>query len=374
MTREPHTRLSKVQTRKQFMEQLEEMISIPKYDDAQGPGRPPDLKSYIVETDQSISQRFTIEGITYSVIDTGLDDIKIVKTQMHNGTSKQDEFAEFYMDKSDTRFLVLYTNNTRDDTKRVIDTLTKSINHTFDNAWFPSTLLKRIPEATHGEFRGFGMSYSDALLRRDEYDGEDLSLYANGALANDVLNAINQCESIKKTMAYNKVRVRRGQPHGNSNTAQNDVHYDGYIALKYGKSVHDHVQVVNASRDMYRKFVTRIEKERIRFIKEGNTMHFKGQAIEFDIPNKIKDLEALISKMFNCAKPFRLWGLKSQICDGYFKVIAVDLHTGTPLDFEIADDMVRVYLADGNCGNTILRLVTNMQIHFDANVMCDELL
>ena len=71
--------------------------------------------------------------------------------------------------------------------------------------------------------------------------------------------------------------------------------------------------------------------------------------------------------------PFKLWGLKSKISDGYFKILAIDLHTGNPIDFEIADNMMRVYLFKGNCGNTILRLYTNLQMYYDSKTVCLEL-
>ena len=77
--------------------------------------------------------------------------------------------------------------------------------------------------------------------------------------------------------------------------------------------------------------------------------------------------------MFNSTEPFRLWGLKSKIHDGYFKITAVDLHAGTPINFEIADNLMRAYLFKGNCGNTILRLLANLQIHYDSRVACKQI-
>lgn len=52
--------------------------------------------------------------------------------------------------------------------------------------------------------------------------------------------------------------------------------------------------------------------------------------------------------------------------------MAIDLHTGSPVDFEIVSDTMRVYLDQGNCGSTILRLLTNLQMHHDAKDTCDQ--
>ena len=57
---------------------------------------------------------------------------------------------------------------------------------------------------------------------------------------------------------------------------------------------------------------------------------------------------------------------------GYFWVNWIDLHTGGTVDFEIADDMMRAYLRKGGCGNTILRLLANLQMHHDAGDTCAQ--
>jgi hypothetical protein len=52
-----------------------------------------------------------------------------------------------------------------------------------------------------------------------------------------------------------------------------------------------------------------------------------------------------------------------------------DLHVGQQLRFDIAPDWLRVYLFKGGCGNTVARLASNLQHHFDGalSIVDDEL-
>lgn len=116
--------------------------------------------------------------------------------------------------------------------------------------------------------------------------------------------------------------------------------------------------------------MTGIEKERTACRWKGGVGSLEGNPFEFIFPNKIKDLDTLITEVFSATEPFQLWGLRQGISEGYFKVLAVDLHAGSSVDFEIRDDMMRVYLFDQSCGNVILRLLANLQARFDADTVC----
>lgn len=50
------------------------------------------------------------------------------------------------------------------------------------------------------------------------------------------------------------------------------------------------------------------------------------------------------------------------------RVHAVDLHVGRRLVVEIGNDFLRVYLPTEACGNSLLRLYTNLQHTFDSKV------
>ena len=360
--------LPRVQTRKQFMDHLESMISVPN-EDAESRGRPRELKAYMLESEGGFPSSFSSDGMTGEVHSTGLDEIKILRVLQGNVQ------LEFFLDASDSRFFVLHTNEKSDDVGPIVRALTKDRHYTFDNTWFYSDMLYDFAKKAGNTFSGFGVKYDgDTFLPADGGDAaiDDLGITINGSLAHQVLESIGGEPYIKKNMAFNRVRIRRGQD-SLSDSIYDDVTYDGYLSVKRGKSVQDHLHLVDICKDEYSKTVEHIENSSIG-VKEvdGRTL-VEGRSFDFEFEDPIEDLDLFIDRVFNSAEPFKLWGLKSKIDDGYFKITAVDMHAGTPINFDIADDLMRVYLFKGSCGNTILRLLTNLQMHYDSRVRASGL-
>ncbi len=367
------SKLPRVETRKDFMDHLESVIHPPKYEDEEysPKGRLRELKTYILESNEDFPSQLSTDEISCEVTDTGLNNMKILRA-----TKKSGSMHEFFLDVSDKRFLVLHTNDKSEDTNRIVEALTRDYHHTFDNAWFYSSMLKRLASKSGNSFKGFGVSYSDKFLRSDEDDDadiEDLNLNISGSLAGEIQQLVEARPNIERTIAYNKIRILRGSTTSLLDSVQDDIHNTGYFAVKRGKSVQDHLNLVDICKAEYSETVADVEDLRIGVKEGGDRTLVEGKSFDFEFRNKIESLAMFIEKMFNSAAPFKLWGLKSKIYDGYFKIMAVDLHTGSPMDFEIADDMMRVYLFKGNCGNTILRLLTNLQMYYDSNTSCPQL-
>lgn len=74
-------------------------------------------------------------------------------------------------------------------------------------------------------------------------------------------------------------------------------------------------------------------------------------------------------------EPFRLWGLPQMTGELTAEVEAVDLHVGQQLRFDITSEWMRIYLFAGGCGNSVARLASNLQHHFDGalSIVDDEL-
>jgi len=83
--------------------------------------------------------------------------------------------------------------------------------------------------------------------------------------------------------------------------------------------------------------------------------------------NQVKNLDQFISYIISSKKPFRLWGLKTKLDNGYYKVKGIDLHNGDKYTLEVTPDWMRLYLLEGACGNTALRLFVNIQRYYDSS-------
>jgi len=193
-------------------------------------------------------------------------------------------------------------------------------------------------------------------------------------MAEDMEEMVRRHPRISSACAHNMVRIMRGTAPSARDYVQDEIHHDGHFALKRGKSIDDHLALIEMCREEYSKTVRDVESLRIGTkLADGKTL-FDGRPFDFAFNAEIEDLDLFVSKMFNSSAPFNLWGIKSKISAGYFGVLAIDLHTGSPIDFEISGDMMRVYLDQGSCGNTVLRLLTNLQMHHDAKDACDQVI
>ncbi len=356
------------------MDYLENIIYPPKMDEddsSSAIGRLKELKTYIVESNEGFHP-FSNENISCEIINTGLDDMKILRAFLKNSNMPT---TEFFLDTSDERFFILHTNEKSNITSNIIEQLTKDLHHTFDNTWFYSNMLERLAKKQGNSFHGFGISYSEKILGEEETTNEieDLTLSISGSLAGEMQKLMEGDEKIKRRVAYNKVRVVRGSHNSLQNSVHDDIHNNGYFAVKKGKSVQDHLHLVDIAKEEYANTIEDVEDQRIGLKQIEDRTLVEGKSFDFEFPNPIENIAVFLQKFFSSAYPFKLWGIKTKIYDDYFKIYAIDLHTGSPMDFEIAKDMMRAYLFKGNCGNTMLRLFTNLQLYFDSQTKCPQL-
>lgn len=119
--------------------------------------------------------------------------------------------------------------------------------------------------------------------------------------------------------------------------------------------------------DRYQSFITALEdRHRLtadRFDEQG--LSLDGDVATITFPHEV-DVERLVEGLFQAKEPFRLWAIPREVDDDDWVADAVDLHVGQPLRMEISPWNVRVLLEPDTCGNTLARLLTNLQQHLDA--------
>ena len=357
------------QTNKQYEEYLWNMIGqpLPKDGLKSKGGKPRDLKAYIIESDDAFPQEFKCGDVYIDIRSTGLDDIKILSALYNN------EKFEFFLDISNKRFCTLHTNENSNVVKKIMEALTSDHNHMFDHTWFYSSLLKKFSNSEGNKFNGLKVSYNDEFLFNQDNDDEDDgdSYMSAGGHANAVRlqQLIKDNPELSRKSAYRRVRISRGS---SQKSIQDDVYSNGYFAVKYGKSISDHLDLINSCKKDYSKLINNIEDNSIGTKNVDGKILLDGDSFDFEFKHEIEDLELFISKMFNSTNPFKLWGLKSKIANDYYNVAAVDLHMGSPMNFNISKNNINVSLYKGYCGNTILRLFANLQIRFDSNLKCEQ--
>ena len=54
--------------------------------------------------------------------------------------------------------------------------------------------------------------------------------------------------------------------------------------------------------------------------------------------------------------------------EDFVQIEAVDLHTASRLRLDVTPEFVRIYLGPRACGNTVVRILRNIQGHVDSTV------
>lgn len=368
-------KLPRVNSRKEFMDYLSTTIIPPKdeSEDGESRGRMRELKTYVIESNKGFPNE--IQGDNFSAVmeNTGVEDLKILYVKNLRG----EPYASFFVDIRDKRFISLYTNSEAEYTHPFHKQLAKLHKYSFDHTWLTTGMLKQVSGVGGNRFDGVGINYKDIFANKDYSDEPDEGWrvdISGGNMAGRALQLISNDDMIKKAIAYDRVRIIRGDKRSLMDFVSDDLDYNGIFAVRTGKSVYDHVTLVEMVKEKYHEQMKTIEDNSIGVRQVENRTLYEGKAFDFEFKRTIPDWNVFLEKMFNCTLPFRMWGLKEKIEEGYYSILAVDLHTGDPVDLEIADNFMRVYLPKGSCGNVVLRLFVNLQQYFDSTITCKEII
>jgi hypothetical protein len=147
------------------------------------------------------------------------------------------------------------------------------------------------------------------------------------------------------------------------------AHYKGRF-LPRGESFELHDAFLTRAIGRYRGMVEAIEqRSAIRWTGSEDTgIVYEGGVVVLRFERPVPDMALLLRGLFSSKAPFRLWGVPREIRDDFYEVEAVDLHIGEHLRMELSPHWVRLFLSEHSCGNTVLRLLTNLQHRFDAAV------
>jgi hypothetical protein len=238
----------------------------------------------------------------------------------------------------------------------------------FDFVWLWPAFLKQIQR--RGAPRGFGLDYD--RRRFADTGAEETTTYLKmqmwgGSETDELYETLSRDRRFASKIVLSKVRMKESPNDAdNGEFAIQDVKFTGKFTTR-GSSFETHRRTLNFVREEYAKKVTDIEQRyRLRW-KAGQkgAVQMEGYAIHF-VPDAFEiPVAQFCASLFSGSMPFRLLGFVEFLSDKSAVVDAVDMHTGGKLSFEIYPDVVTLYLPDGTCGNTVLRLFTNIQHYFD---------
>ncbi len=241
-----------------------------------------------------------------------------------------------------------------------------------DWMWLPSAHLRNIapsarPRKVRTEFIGSRLVSSDDAA-------QDLKVQLTGSHAERLLDEIAELPQYRSAVSFSTIEVDLND--SELGALSENVRRWGAFAAR-GEDFSYHAQFVRTVIGRYAHMINSIEALAIDFKPIQNTVRpmtddevsagatLTGLPIGIQFSRQITDLTAFCDELFSSRAPFRLWG-RPVIAEESALIDAVDLHVGQRLTMEVGRDWMRVYLRAGSCGNTVARLVSNLQTRFDS--------
>jgi hypothetical protein len=266
----------------------------------------------------------------------------------------------FWVDQLDDRFWSFHTDMpARDAAAFLRDQVQRR--RDLDWMWLPSGHLRNAwPDSVSRQVRtGFdGERFLD-----DDATGRRLKVQFAGREANLLLDLIESDPRYRSAVSFDSVQNTLFDP--DLGTLTEGLNRKGRFAA-FGDSFELHMAFIRAVVGRYRAFVEMCERKAIAWdALDGGGGITEGGPIVIEFSRPIQDLPRFVHELLAVRRPFRLWGIP-EFVGGIARVEAVDLHVGQRLRLDVGRDWLRVYLDRGACGNTVARLVSNLQHHFDG--------
>lgn len=268
----------------------------------------------------------------------------------------------FFVDTLNPRFWQLHTTVNAEAFEKFFRTLILRDTQ-LDGAWFSRSLLDQL----EGERIWVKSSFaSDDLLPVEGTRTRRWRVQIEGEAPQELLEYLARDERYVRNNALSGVGSIVGDDGGGDMVRVVANHRGGFVF--HGSSFEVAAGVVWRAMRRYAKHVEDIEQ---RFQLRADTVEDKGLHIDGDValiefPDPVPDMDVFLAGLFSSREPFRLWGVPREVSATQWQTEAVDLHVGHALRLEITEGWVRILLDEHTCGNTVARLVTNLQHHLDA--------
>ena len=319
------------------------------------------LKTYLVESELADPRKMEPPlGYTSTVSKT--NDPNLFKLKI----KKEKQVADFYIDSRNKRFWTFHTDGKSSFTDSFILRSIRRPMNGLDHSWLSNSFLTDI--SSKYTFRGFSLKYDDKFEKKkknEDLDVNKMSIKLWGTIAPEVINRLKGDPKLQHSIALSGVGIKNISEDSFDDFILDDINFWGKFTAR-GTSLDEHFSVFNHVRDKYNGDLSSAEKCWIEYPSSGNGIRVEGCPIKITLKKSIKDIDNFTQFLLSSRKPFRIWGVRNNIMEGYVKLNAIDLQTGGKVVMEICSDWLRIYLPKGSCGNIIFRLLTNIHHYYDS--------
>lgn len=267
----------------------------------------------------------------------------------------------FFVDMLDPRFWLLHTTSAAAWSRSVLRGVV-SRNRNIDWCWLPLDRVEALRK--RGQERWFKADFRGSeLLPSEGTRGRRLKVQLEGDDPNDLQAILRQ--HYRSSTALTSVALRLEDPEaGHVDLAAN---YQGVFQSR-GTSFDLHVGLAANTIQDYGQRVRHVEDAYglSWSAAEGGGVVMRGGVIEIRLEREITDMDHFLDGLFSCREPFRLWSVPRFRTPNFVEAEVVDLHVGRQFRMDILPAALHVYLSTDTCGNTLFRLLANLQHRYDA--------
>ena len=266
----------------------------------------------------------------------------------------------FFFDTANTRFWQLHSTASAATVESLVKT--KLIpDHRVDSAWMPAHLMREFEGTRTWLKSSFD---SDRLVPADGAPARRWRMQLEGDAPEELLALIGNNERYASNASFTALgsTIVDGD-----RRAQLVTDFQGKVVSR-GTSFELIAGVLWRTARRYERYIGALE-DRYRLTTnpcESVGLQIDGDVATLELKRRIPDVELFLDGLFSCRAPFRLWAVPREVASEQWEANAVDLHVGHPLRLEIAPRWIRIMLDEHTCGNTLARLIANLQQHFDA--------
>ncbi len=316
------------------------------------------LKTAIIESNIPSSDLFENNWSEESInIDP---DLWMVKTE----NSEDDGWI--FVDFHDERFWIMYSMESSKFFNIAIDQIVRDEGGGLDRLWLPAGEIEKIGEM--GEYEGLKISFgANNIFPEDFIDDNlrfaDLNIDGSGKSSRRLYDILKSTDEIDNFLALSRVQIRREK---DDEFVRERITNEGTFTTRGGSNARLHVSTVERIKNRYSRLIQRIEENHIIGAENRDSgARSNGSPAVIKFSNSVPDVERFLSYIVNAKDPFRIWGHIRRVGHDCYKVDGVDAHNGDKIAIEMSSEWMRLYLYNGACGNTALRLFTNIQQYYD---------
>lgn len=274
----------------------------------------------------------------------------------------------FFFDVLDPRFWVVHTMSTVKQCEPVLDCLI-DLYPNLDYAWPPSELMRDVQKT--GKPAGFAVDFDETELlpasesRLIDEPNAVVKFRFGGTRAELWLTELEKFAP--DALAFSMVKFSR-QDQAARSYIISELNEHGRLKAA-GNSINLHLGTVALFLHQYRSLIAEIESfARLRSQGAGEGGVLLGSPLVFQFPRRLRDFRSFVKELVSCREPLKIWGAVEEVRKDFVQIEAVDLHTGSRMRLDVTPEFMRIYLGPTACGNTVARILRNIQGHVDSTI------